>query len=261
METINLAVDRVSFAFGGTKVLEGICAEFVTSEIGVVLGPSGCGKSTLLNLIAGLLEPSEGSIRFSGAGRPKGVGYVFQDPCLMPWRTVRANAELGAEIQGLRNESTRRHAQRLLNLYGLGAFEDSYPNALSGGMRQRLALIRAVVSGTRILLLDEPFSDSDFMLRRSLQSDLVDLVNTEALTAIMVTHDLEEALFLADRIYVLSARPARVLGDLRIDLAREERRTSAPDGRDRMRRYLEQIWDLLGQVIEPKEDERERITA
>lgn len=208
---------------GRLAVLNDISADFYPGQITAIVGPSGSGKSTFLNVIAGLVRPERGKVdRVVMDGRSV-TGYVFQDPHLLPWRTVEANALFGAEISGNLSAETRIKCKLLFERYGLAGFEQSYPRALSGGMQQRLALVRAALSGASVLLLDEPFSNSDFLTRRALQADLLDIVDQEPVAAILVTHDLEEAIRLGDKVIVFSKRPARVLLDLAINIPRDQR--------------------------------------
>lgn len=204
-------------------VLGGLDAVFYRGQICAVVGPSGSGKTTLLNVIAGLLAPTEGTVAWKTDKGRATTGYVFQDPHLLPWRTVEANALFGAEISGTLSHSSHLKCRHLFERYGISGFEQNYPRTLSGGMQQRVALIRAVLAGASVLLLDEPFSNSDFLTRRALQADLLDIVEQERVTAILVTHDLEEAIRLGDRVLVFSHRPARVLLDLSIEIPRYQR--------------------------------------
>lgn len=208
-----------------SKILESINLQFQKGHISVIVGPSGCGKTTLLNLVAGLLEPTSGTIHFprelpNSCSR---AGYVFQTPSLLPWRTIRQNALFGAEIINHLCPKTEQKCNRLLESYGLSGFEEVFPSSLSGGMQQRVSIIRAVVSGAKIMLLDEPFSNTDFVMRRELQIELSRLVSEEQLIAILVTHDIEEAVRIGDKVIVLSQRPARVKSEIEIPMSREER--------------------------------------
>jgi len=191
-----------------------------------LLGPSGCGKSTLLRLIAGLDHPAAGHIRVNGeeVGDPDPSRIlVFQDPTLFPWRTVRANVALGLEAQGiLKSEGHRVDAA--IRLVGLSGFEAAYPHQLSGGMAQRVALARALVNRPNLLLLDEPLGKLDSLTRLAMQAELVRLWEQTGLTAVLVTHDVEEAVFLAQRVLVFGPRPARIVADLAVDLPYPRRR-------------------------------------
>ena len=201
-------------------VLDGISLAVGPGEFVALLGPSGCGKSTLLRLIAGLDRPHGGGIlvdeREVGGPDPSRV-LVFQDPTLYPWRTVRQNVALGLEARGLLPAEGARidHALRQVGLEG---FDRAYPHQLSGGMAQRAALARALVNDPSVLLMDEPLANLDSLTRLAMQAELMALWQRERFTAFLVTHDVEEALYLARRVLVLSQRPARVLADLAIDL-------------------------------------------
>lgn len=203
---------------GKLIVLDQVGLTLTSGEIVGLLGRSGSGKSTLLRSIAGLIQPSQGEITFEGAkvtGTPDGIAMVFQSFALFPWLTVLQNVELGLEAQGVSPAERRQRALSAIDLIGLDGFESAYPKELSGGMRQRVGLARALVVHPKVLLMDEPFSALDVGLRQDLQG----LVRTEverARTAVLfVTHDITEAVRLADRIVVLSARPSRVVADVR----------------------------------------------
>jgi NitT/TauT family transport system ATP-binding protein len=196
-------LERISLRVG--------CGEFVA-----ILGPSGCGKSTLLRLVAGLEFPTEGRVFMDGegiAGPDPSRIVVFQDPTLYPWRTVWSNVALGLEARGL----LRSHGERIdeaLRLVGLTSFANAYPRQLSGGMSQRAALARALVNDPKLLVLDEPLGQLDSLTRIAMQSELVSLWQQAGFTALLVTHDVEEAVFLASRIIVLSERPARLITEV-----------------------------------------------
>jgi NitT/TauT family transport system ATP-binding protein len=197
-------------------VLDRVSLRVDPGEFVALLGPSGCGKSTLLRLVAGLEPQRSGEMLVDGepiAGPHPSSVVVFQDPTLYPWRTVRANAALGLEARGV----ARRDAARVddaLRLVGLSGFARAYPHQLSGGMAQRAALARALVNDPRLLILDEPLGKLDSLTRMQMQGELVRLWQREGFTALMVTHDIEEALLLAQRVVLLSDRPARITGEL-----------------------------------------------
>ena len=204
-----------SFHQGGRalSVLEEVSLSLLPGEFVSVIGPSGCGKSTLLNIIAGLEEPSVGAVQLcgNGAGRRLGqVGYMHQKDLLLPWRTVLDNAILGLEVQGVGRAEARRRALKLTERFGLAGFEQHYPFALSGGMRQRAAFLRTVLAERSLVLLDEPFGALDALTRSQMQEWLLDMWEGSGKSIILVTHDVDEALFLSDRVYVLTARPGRV---------------------------------------------------
>jgi ABC-type nitrate/sulfonate/bicarbonate transport system ATPase subunit len=192
--------------------------EFVT-----LIGPSGCGKSTLLNVIAGLLEPDGGQVAFRGDGlarRLGRIGYMPQKDLLLPWRRLLDNVLLGPEIMRRDRQAARQRALELLPLFGLEGFEDSYPFELSGGMRQRAALLRTLLCEQEVLLLDEPLGALDALTRRTMRDWLIGIWESFQQTMIFVTHDVDEAVLLSDRIYVFSPRPGRIVRELAIPLPR-----------------------------------------
>ncbi len=202
-------------------VLEQISFRVEPGEFVAVLGPSGCGKSTLLRLVAGLEPPTTGRLLADGAaivGPDPSRLMVFQDPTLFPWRTVRDNVALGLEARGLMR-GERHRIQKALGLVGLGAFAGAYPHQLSGGMAQRAALARALVNDPRLLILDEPLGKLDSLTRLGMQGELVGLWRRAGFTALLVTHDIEEALVMATRVLVLGPRPARLVADLPVERA------------------------------------------
>jgi len=217
-----------AFAMDGRvlPVLQGIDLCVYPGEFVSVIGPSGCGKSTLLNIIAGLEEPSRGAVRLEGKeapGRLGAIGYMHQKDLLLPWRTVLDNAVLGLELRGVGRSQARRQAQELMDSFGLAGFEDSYPHLLSGGMRQRAAFLRTVLADQDVILLDEPFGALDALTRASMQEWLLGLWESWQKTVVLVTHDVEEAVLLSDRVYVLTARPGKVKAVLPVDLPRPRR--------------------------------------
>ncbi|MDR6951156.1 NitT/TauT family transport system ATP-binding protein [Ancylobacter sp. 3268] len=243
----SLDIDGVSHGFeldgAVLEVLDDVSLHVAPGEFVALLGPSGCGKSTLLRLIAGLEPPTRG--RLSEAGRPiEGPDpsrvVVFQDPTLFPWRTVRRNVAVGPEAQGTLKSSQGR-IDETLALVGLSKFAKAYPHQLSGGMAQRVALARALVNDPDVLILDEPLGKLDSLTRITMQAELVSLWRREGFTAILVTHDVEEALFLANRVVVFSDRPARVKADIPVDLPYPRHR-----GDPRLAELRRQVLGLLG---------------
>jgi NitT/TauT family transport system ATP-binding protein len=219
----SLDIINVSHAFdidgSVLPVLDDVSIKVAPGEFVALLGPSGCGKSTLLRLVAGLEPPRAGTLAEDGVAitgpYPSRV-VVFQDPTLFPWRTVWDNVALGLEAQGVLK--TQRHrVDAAIDLVGLGGFQKAYPHQLSGGMAQRVALARALVNDPRILVLDEPLGKLDSLTRITMQSELVSLWQRNGFTSLLVTHDVEEALFLANRVIVFSDRPARVRADIAVD--------------------------------------------
>jgi len=211
---------RFDFHGQPLPVLDAIDLAVGPGEFVALLGPSGCGKSTLLRLIAGLERPHSGRI-FMGGEEIETPGpsriLVFQDPTLYPWRTVRQNVALGLEARGLLRTQGRR-VDDALRQVGLEGFDRAYPHQLSGGMAQRAALARALVNEPSVMLMDEPLANLDSLTRIAMQTELMALWQREHFTAFLVTHDVEEALFLAERVLVLSERPARVVSDIAVDL-------------------------------------------
>ncbi len=204
-------------------VLEDVSLSVYPGEFVSLIGPSGCGKSTLLNIVAGLEEPTAGGIYFDGrpaTGRPGAVGYMHQKDLLLPWRTVLDNAILGLEIRGVGRAEARRRALDVAEQFGLKGFERSYPHLLSGGMRQRVAFLRTALANQEIILLDEPFGALDALTRANMQEWLLERWESWGKTVMLVTHDVDEALLLSDRVYVLTPRPARLKAVLSVDLPR-----------------------------------------
>ena len=188
-----------------------------------ILGPSGCGKSTLLGALAGHLKASTGSLRVDGAAVPGPSpqrGMVFQHHTLFPWRTVRDNVAFGLKMRGIGKAERHRAADDILKLVGLDGFAERWPDQLSGGMQQRVEIARVLVNRPRLLLMDEPFGALDALTRLNMQELLLDIWTRIRTTVVFVTHDIDEALFLADRLLVMSARPGRIIEDLRLDFAR-----------------------------------------
>ncbi len=226
--SVTLTVEGVSKVFPQRGrpplvVLDHISLQVAAGEFVSIVGPSGSGKSTLLSLIAGLDEPTEGSIALEGdvnAPRLGKIGYMPQSDLLLPWRSALDNAMAGIQVQGVPKREARQRARDLFAQFGLTDFERSYPHALSGGMRQRVAFARTVLAARNLMLLDEPFGALDALTRLSMQRWLLNIWGQLGKAAILVTHDPEEALLLADRVYVFSARPARVVLALDVALPR-----------------------------------------
>lgn len=222
--------DNVSKVFytadSETVAVDDLSFEVHKGEFVAIIGPSGCGKTTILSLVCGLMSPTEGKITLSG---DKKVGYMLQRDQLFEWRTIQSNIRLGLEVQHVDSKVNRDYADDLLKRYGLWEFRNRYPRQLSGGMRQRVALIRTLATDPDLLLLDEPFSALDFQTRLDVCDDVYDIIKKENKTALLVTHDISEAISMADRIIVLTKRPAHVLtvhethlGDIDTPLKRRE---------------------------------------
>ena len=216
---------------GETEALKDISFAVAPGEFVAIIGPSGCGKSTLLSLISGLVAPTEGAVLVDGkpvTGPNRKVGYMLQQDYLFEWRTILENALLGAEIQGLPMAKARERAAQLLTRYGLGQFLNHLPRQLSGGMRQRVALARTLCTEPDIVLLDEPFSALDSQTRLALADEITDILRREAKTVILVTHDIGEAVSMAERVIVLSRRPGQVKSDHAIRFAASNGARPAP---------------------------------
>lgn len=229
---------------GGLQALDNLTFAVYAQEFVCVLGPSGSGKSTLLRILAGLLPPTHGEVTYQGhalRGPRPGVGLVFQKASLMPWRTVLQNITLPLELQGMPRAESLERARDLIDLVGLQGFEDTLPRDLSGGMAQRVAIARALVHDPDVLLLDEPFGSLDALTRERMGAELLRIWQARRKTVIMVTHSISEALFLADRVLVLSPRPGRLRLNVAVDL---------PRPREEDVRYSPEFGRLASQVRE-----------
>jgi ABC-type nitrate/sulfonate/bicarbonate transport system ATPase subunit len=219
-----LSFENVTRRYGALTALAGIDLRLRRDEITAVVGPSGSGKSTLLELVAGLQDPDEGVVRVNGAvsaaQRRSACSYMPQRDLLLPWRDALGNAALALECQGMPRAEARRRAEPLFERFGLAQFERSRPAELSGGMRQRVAFLRTLLPGRPLLLLDEPFGALDAITRADLQEWLAGMLAEEPRTVLLVTHDVEEAVYLADRVIVLSARPGRMVAEFEVRLPR-----------------------------------------
>jgi ABC-type nitrate/sulfonate/bicarbonate transport system ATPase subunit len=250
MTTPRIELRHVSKTFSGidraVPALEDVSFKVMPGEFITIIGASGSGKSTLFNLCVGLLEPDEGEILIDGE-RPENragmVGYMPQRDLLLPWRSVLHNVLIPLEIQGIPKRESRQKALEMLPHFGLETFENEYPSALSGGMRQRAALLRTWLTGRSTLLLDEPFGALDALTRKELQNWLLRVWQEFERTVMFITHDVEEAVYLADRVIVLSARPGEIKRELKIDLPRprRQRMTAEPEFGKLVRELLEEL--------------------
>jgi ABC-type nitrate/sulfonate/bicarbonate transport system ATPase subunit len=242
--TESLSFSKVTRRYRRVTALEGVDLRVDRDEVLAVVGPSGCGKSTLLELMAGLQEPDEGTVSVDGAtdaaARRDACAYMPQRDLLLPWRDALSNAALALECQGVPRAQARRRAEPLFERFGLAEFEHARPTELSGGMRQRVAFLRTLLPGREVLLLDEPFGALDSITRASMQRWLADALAQEPRTVLLVTHDVEEAIFLADRVAVLSPRPGRVVAEIEVDLPRP-RDVTGPGFGSLKRRALEAL--------------------
>ena len=249
---IAVSVQNISKNYGDVEALKDMSLNFPKGELTSLLGPSGCGKTTLLKIIAGLLEPSSGSVAVNGrqvTGPGADRAFVFQDFALMPWASVLQNVSFGLEMRGMNKNERESIAQNYIEEVGLQGFENSFPHELSGGMRQRVGLARALAVDADVLLMDEPFSAVDEQTRRKFQEDLLQLVANKNKTFIFVTHSIEEAVYVSDQIAILLPRPSRVSEIIRPSNFRAK-------GVDAIRRdpeYLDivdNIWNSLRSYVE-----------
>ena len=235
---------------GETTALSHISFSLMPGEFLAIVGPSGCGKSTLLNVICGLLDAEEGTILMDGkpvSTQRTRIGYMLQKDHLLEWRTVYKNILLGLEIRGKISQKQKTFANELLKTYGLDKFQNARPSQLSGGMRQRAALIRTLVLEPELLLLDEPFSALDYQTRLNVSDDIGKILKKENKPAILVTHDIAEAISMADRIIILSARPAAIRKIITIDLGIENRTPLSSRNAPDFKSYFNLIWKELNQ--------------
>lgn len=234
---------------GETEALAGLSLAVAPGEFVAVVGPSGCGKSTILSLIAGVLRPTAGQVLLDGrpvTGPSHRMGYMLQRDHLFDWRTVTQNCLLGPEVQGQDLRAARERVEHLLEQTGLTAFRHAYPDQLSGGMRQRVALVRTLAFSPDILLLDEPFSALDFQTRLHLADEVAAILRERGTTAILVTHDIPEAISMSDRVLVLSQRPARVQAEYPVRFETRPRPTPFEARRDpNYDAYFQAIWKEL----------------
>src|SRR5580700_6449611 len=252
-----LVVERVAKSYDLNGQIVSVIADLSLTlregEIISIVGPSGCGKTTLLNTLCGLLVPDCGHIRWHGQevlGQPQSVGYMLQKDLLLPWRTALGNTMLGLEIRGVIANEAEDRSRAMLNQLGLHGFADHYPSTLSGGMRQRVALARTLVNEPAVLLLDEPFASLDFQNKLLIESDTAKLVRKGGRALLLITHDIEEAVSLADQVIVLSRRPSQVKAVYNIALGIERTdMMAARDSRD-FSKYVRQIWADLDVVLQ-----------
>ena len=244
---VAISVEAVSKAFGAVQALVDVDVRVRAGEFVAVIGPSGCGKTTLLKIVAGLLRPDRGRVRVgdrevTGPGRESSV--VFQDFALLPWATVQGNVEFGLLLRGIEPGPRAERARRAIAKVGLEGFEEAYPAQLSGGMQQRVGLARALAVNPRVLLLDEPFASIDEQTRRLFQDDLLRVWSEERKTVVLVTHSMEEAIYLSDRVIVLSPRPGRVHQTLEVPLPRPREETDVRATAE-FARLVDGLWKIL----------------
>lgn len=252
---MKIIIEQVTKTYTGhhgepLTALEEINLTINPEEFVALVGPSGCGKSTLLNMVAGLLSPSSGSIYVEDLqqDRDPAIGVVFQEIGLFPWRTVAQNIAFGLEELGLSAEEQAERVSYYVSLVGLTGFEQSFPHQLSGGMRQRVGIARALAIEPGILLMDEPFSSLDAQTRTLMQEELLAIWQKTRLSTLYVTHNIQEAVYLADRVVVLSRRPGRVIRILSIDLPKRERDSAKYSAQ--FAGYVDEIWQLIRKDVE-----------
>lgn len=230
-----------SMDIGDYKVLDNINFKVEENEIVGIVGPSGSGKTTILNILSGILKPTNGNVIVNGK-----MGYMFQKDLLFEWRTIWKNLLIGLEITKQNNETNKNKILDKLKKYGLDEFINNYPSELSGGMRQRIALIRTLATNPNILLLDEPFSALDYQTRLHISNDIYEMIRNEKLTTILVTHDISEAISMCDRIIVLSKRPATIKRTISLDFPKDlsplDRRKNSS-----FQNYFDEVWGLINE--------------
>jgi NitT/TauT family transport system ATP-binding protein len=243
---------NVSYAYEGRRdridVLNNVSFSCKEDEIVAVVGPSGCGKSTLLSLATGLRTADAGEVLIAGqrvSGPSRLIGMLFQQNTLLPWRSVQENVELGLEIRGESRAVRATRAQKLIRQYGLDGFERKYPHALSGGMQKRTALIQTLAMEPKVLLLDEPFAALDAQTRLVIENDVVRICRAGKRTMLLVTHDIAEAISMADRVVVLSKRPAAVKEVFEIPFSRDAKSVADVPGMIEFSAYFRRVWEAL----------------
>lgn len=223
-------------------------------EFVCIVGPSGCGKSTFLRMVAGLIRPSEGSVEFTTRRPSQATAMVFQDYSLFPWKRVLDNVRYGLDLQGVKRKEGNARAMVYLDKLGLGERAKSWPDTLSGGMKQRVAIARALTVEPEILLMDEPFAALDAQMRQVLQDELLQLWQADRRTVLFITHSLDEALLLGDRVLVMSARPGRIIADITVPFERP--RTNQIRETTEFQQLTAELWKLLRHEVEPEKSAR-----
>lgn len=233
---------------GEVLALQDISLRVNRGEFVSIIGPSGCGKSTLLSIIAGLEEKTEGKIYIEGeetTGISPKIGYMLQRDCLLEWKTILSNTLFGLEVKNKKNKESKAYVEELLKKYDLYDFKDKYPSELSGGMRQRVALIRTLAIKPKILLLDEAFSALDYQTRIMVTNDIYTILKEEGITALMVTHDISEAISMSNKVVVLNARPGTVKDIHKIDFDMENRNPINCREKPKFSQYFNTLWKEL----------------
>lgn len=250
LSLLQISARKISFRFAGSNedVLSGVDISIRTGEVTVLCGPSGCGKSTLLRIFGGLLNPTSGAVDFREVAVPR-INMVFQEHGLFPWMTALENAAFGLRVRGIDRRTRRARALKELENVGLAKQAELYPGELSGGMRQRVNLARALANDPDIILMDEPFGALDVQTRALMQRQLIDLLERERRTVVLVTHSIEEALLLADRVLVMRTKPGRIAADIRIPFP-HPRDLFALRNDPLFAALSKDIWDIIAQDVE-----------
>ena len=247
---MKIVIDDVGKKFTDSKkreevtALENINFSIHEQEFVVLVGPSGCGKSTLLNIVGGLMSPTTGSVYFEGlSGKKPNLGIVFQEIALFPWRTVYENVVYGLQERKMSKKEQKEKGEHYIDMVGLSGFKDAYPKQLSGGMKQRAGIARALAIEPDLLLMDEPFSALDAQTRLLMQEELLTIWNRTKLSTLYVTHNIQEAVYLADRVIVLSRHPGKIKSIIDIDLPKMGRNDE--EHRSKFEQYADDIWQLI----------------
>jgi NitT/TauT family transport system ATP-binding protein len=258
MTTTEISLRHVSKTFPDRNSREDITAvddvslDIAAGEFLALVGPSGCGKSTLLDLVAGLTTPSSGEVLIGGrpiTGPGLDRGVVFQQYALFPWRTAQANVEFGLEVKGIGKRQRTRRAREVLDLVGLGSFAERYPHELSGGMKQRVAIARSLAYEPEVLLMDEPYAALDAQTRETLQDELLSIWRRTGTTILFITHAIDEAVYLGQRVAVMTSRPGRIKQVVDIDLPAPGDEDGDPRSAPEFIRHRREIWELLHEEV------------
>ena len=231
---------------GGVEAVRNVSMHVESGEFVSIVGPTGCGKSTLMEIVAGLTDPTAGEVTIAGepvTGPRRDVGVVFQKDSTFPWRTVLENVEFGLQMHGVTFDERRERSRNVIELVGLSGFEDTYPNELSGGMRQRVAIARTLVMNPAVMLMDEPFGALDEQTRIMLGDELLSIAAETEQTTLFITHSINEAIHLSDRVVVMSARPGQIKETVGVDIPRP--RNTDVFGSERFNDLSERVWELL----------------
>jgi NitT/TauT family transport system ATP-binding protein len=239
---MNIKINNITKSFGNQSIFYKLSFVVNIHEIVTIVGPSGSGKTTLLNIISKIEKPDDGNIIYSLGSK---IGFMMQEPPLLPWRNLEENAVLGIEVAKITNHDTKKYLSYYFDIFDLEDYKRSYPGASSGGMKQRVALIRTLLLNPDILLLDEPFSNLDFDIKLKIQRYLLEYQRQQGTTIILVTHDIEDAIALSDRVIVFSDKPTSIKADIPIDLRLPQRDPVEARKSHRFRDYFVRIWDEL----------------